>query len=85
MNSIFGRLMRGSIEDESRLVSAGIDLKVMVKAGICPALLLSGIQAIPPAKLSAAGINPNELTDDNLNALGLNPVKLHSKGPLVMF
>ena len=82
LNAIFGRILRNSIEDDSRLNSAGIELKVMLKAGVCPVKLLSaGVHALPEERLKTLGIaNPNELTDENIKTLGLNGVKLHSKG-----
>ena len=82
MSAILNRVMRGSIEDETRLRNAGLEIKITLKAGICPALMLAhGVHAIPPEKLKAVGIqNPKELSDENLKAIGLNPTKLHSKG-----
>ena len=82
MNSIFNRLLRGSVEDDVRLSAAGIDLRVMLKAGICPAkLLAAGVYGLPEEKLKAVGIkSPEEITEENLKALGFNSVKLNSKG-----
>ena len=80
--AIINRVMRGSVEDDVMLINAGINAKIMLKAGICPAQLLAGgVGSLPDEKIKELGIkNPKAMTDDELMKVGLNPNKLHAKG-----
>ena len=81
VNTVVTRVMRSSIQDDMLLMNAGISIKTMLKAGICPCTFLAGgVNAIPAEQLKTAGVNKNALSDEDLKKLGLNSAKLHSKG-----
>ncbi len=79
--TIINRVMRNSIEDKYKLMMAGINPKIMLKAGIDPAFLLAGgLNAVKESVLKNNGIDKESVTNEDLSKIGLNAMKLTSKG-----
>ncbi|XP_054153498.1 uncharacterized protein LOC128952176 [Oppia nitens] len=74
-------VMRGSVDDYTKLVNTGLDIPAMFRAGVNPALLLAGgIGALPADLLAKLGVtNKAQPTDDDIRKLGINPLKLQGK------
>lgn len=81
INTIVSRAMRGSVNDETHLMQIGIDIKTMLKSGVCPATFLAGgVNALPADRIKAIGVNKDQLSDGDLKKLGLDSGKLKAKG-----